>query len=429
MTICSQPNALSVRTGRLLLISDVTYGGAAVACRRLLHGLKNNGDWESLWIAAAGACDKDAGIASLWPSALALARYRLCYRMCKSETGRRRSEVVLNESNVIRVVRKWKPDTINVHNIHDATSFRLVTQLPRDVPVVWTLHDMWPLTGYCCYSYECCQYLNGCRGGCPEAGKWGIDFPPPSREWDMREQFFLDNRDRITLVSPSRWLAERAKQRFNNKLRVECIPYGLPLDQFRPVDSKAKVRAVLGLPVDRHIILAGAQSVADKRKGTGLLVEATDMLRKRLGGALAIVLFGEMAGIPLPEGFICTGTIRDEQLLNLYYNAADVFVLPSLADNLPNVLLEATAAGTPCVAFDTGGCSEIVRDGQTGFVAKYKDAEDLARCIERVLVMQDDQTQHMRKLCRNVAESEYGLHLQSERYAKLFSGVTRGLIN
>jgi glycosyltransferase involved in cell wall biosynthesis len=103
----------------------------------------------------------------------------------------------------------------------------------------------------------------------------------------------------------------------------------------------------------------------------------------------------------------------------MYYNAADVFVSSSLAENLPNVLVEACAAGTPSVAFDVGGCGEIVRDGENGFLAKSGDSSDLARCIAGVLGMVPARRQEMRLNCRRIAEAEYGLDRMVSRYESL----------
>ena len=116
-------------------------------------------------------------------------------------------------------------------------------------------------------------------------------------------------------------------------------------------------------------------------------------------------------------------SFRDGELLNLYYNAADVFVAPSLAEAFGLVHAEAMAAGTPCVAFDIGASPEVVRHGQTGFVARYKDAADLAACIERILGMSDAEASLMRRASRETAVREYDTPMQAQRYAKLFAEI------
>jgi glycosyltransferase involved in cell wall biosynthesis len=225
----------------------------------------------------------------------------------------------------------------------------------------------------------------------------------------------------LHFVSPSRWLAGCARARLHEEVSVGVIPYGVPLDVFKPARDKRAVRLALGLPLEGSIVLCGAQNIDDARKGTRYLMQAIEMLNKRRREAVTVVAFGNAPkGSGLPADWIHTGTIRDEALLNLYYSSADVFVLPSLADNLPNTLIEATAAGTPCVTSDVGGCPDIVREGETGFVAKQQDAEDLAQCIEKVLEMDNERWRQMSVTCRRVAVAEYDVKLQAQRYLELF---------
>jgi len=409
----------------ITLLSDSSEGGAAIACRRLRDGLVKNRLPKVEWIVAKGGIAHGCIAADGWPDLVGTVALRVVTRLGRDE---RRTDVcaqVLNERNVSRIIRENSPCILNMHNIHEAMSFRLLDRLPQRMPIVWTLHDIWPLTGYCCYGYECKKYLSGCCGNCPQLGKWGTALDVPETEWGRRERFFSRNRGRVVFIAPSRWLSDCARRRFGGAIRVECIPYGLDLGTFKPI-SRIAAKEALGLGGCSKLVLAGSQSVADTRKGTEYLTQAVKLLKNRKGDKLGVVVFGSKANAPLSEMFSFVGSIRDEQLLNLYYNAADVFVLPSLADNLPNTLLEATAAGTPCVTFDVGGCPEIVRHGETGFVAKYADADDLAACIERVLSLPADQEQQMRKNCRRVAEQEYSLDLQASRYAALFEELVDG---
>ena len=121
----------------------------------------------------------------------------------------------------------------------------------------------------------------------------------------------------------------------------------------------------------------------------------------------------------MPGGWRLAGTIEDERLLNLYYNAADAFALPSLEDNLPNTLLEAMAAGTPCVTFDVGGCGEVVKEGVTGYTARAGDAADLADRVVQILSASSEERDAMALACRERAVKCYALSVQAHRYADL----------
>jgi glycosyltransferase involved in cell wall biosynthesis len=173
-------------------------------------------------------------------------------------------------------------------------------------------------------------------------------------------------------------------------------------------------------------LLFAARSVAERRKGGELLRQALGLLAKdRFDGKLNVLVVGEGTsqwssfGLPhvTPLGFL-----RDERLLALAYSAADVFVLPTLADNLPNGLIESLASGTPVVTFNVGGCGEIVRPRETGYLAVAQDPADLARGI-RLLLENHDLRMRMAQCCREVAEAEYALEIQASRYAELYREV------
>ena len=407
-----------------LLLSDISSGGAAISCRRLYRSLQAQKMGTVRWIAAAGSPGDGAVIASQWPPLLLYLVQRILPRLGASDAMQARFARLLYQKSMQVCVRINRPRLINLHNLHAASDFSLLSALPKSIPLVWTLHDMWPLTGYCCYSYDCEKFASGCVGDCPQAGKWGPIYRQPAPEWNIRERFYSHNVSRLSFVAPSRWFAQCAQKRFGDRFRIEHIPYGLPLEIFKPLgESKRNLRRVLGLPENAFIILCGAQYMGDERKGAKQLIAAVNSLRMHTRIPVVVVAFGEAGKGTAIKNWIFTGTIPEERFLNQYYNAADVFVLPSLADNLPNTLLEATSAGTPCVTFDTGGCAEVVRDGLTGYVAQYGDERQLSECIERILVMSESDRQAMSAVCREVAVREYDQDLQASRYRKLFDEV------
>lgn len=380
------------------------------------------------WVAAIGCPGEGPVIASQWPPMLLLFVQRLLARVGASDDVQNRCGGILFRKSLETTVRTMNPQLVNLHNLHVASDFTLLTSLPKTIPLVWTLHDMWPLTGYCCYSYDCEKFIYGCSGDCPQAGHWGAARVSPEREWMHRQRFYNRNRSRLVFVSPSRWLAEAARRKLGSDFRVEHIPYGLPLDTFRPLGaSKASLRRILRLPEDDFIVLCGAHYVDDERKGSKQLAAAVNLLRSRMARPVTVVAFGNMPkGLVGTNAWRYTGTIAEERFLNLYYNAADVFAAPSLADNLPNTLIEATAAGTPSVTYNVGGCPEVVRDGLTGYVARYGDIEHLAECLARLATMTEPECLQMAHACRRVAEQEYDSEFQARRYNSIFQGLLDG---
>lgn len=312
-------------------------------------------------------------------------------------------------------------DIIHLHNLHG--NFFPITILPRlskISPMVWTLHDTWSMTGHCAYNYDCDRWMIGC-GKCPilsEHPKISVD--TTALLWRVKD--YLYRRSNICVVAPSRWLTTMARTSpLLGRFDTQCIPYGIDTQGFHPVD-RATARVRLGLPVDALVTMI-ILLPEDKRKGREYFIHALHKLKSGLKPWLLVVgsrglLNGIPQGIPVHE----VGYVETTEVMNLCYSAADVFVLPTLADNLPLSLLEALAAGTPSVAFNTGGVSDIVRHKDTGYLANYKDSDDLALGIEMILT-DDGLRAAMRLRCREVAVAEYSLDLQARRFEDLYRKV------
>lgn len=406
----------------IVFISDVTSGGAAKACRLLFSGVRRDARFSAHWVAATGSM-AGVDIASEWPSLTSLALYRLVLRLTTKESSRRKWASWFNEANVLPRVMKHAPYCAHVHGLHEGMSFGLMRALPRSLPIVLTLHDMWPLTGYCYYSFDCVKLMTGCAGVCPELGRCGVAVLPPDVEWRQRTNFILRNRNRIVMVSPSKWLAQIAEERFDGLVDVRHIPGGVDTDIYIPLNNKNEIRRLLGLPQDRYLILTGAPVVTDRRKGFAYLKEAIAGLDPAVKAQVCVAAFGAETPPQLDVEFRALGYIRDERLLNLYYNASDLFVLPSLAESFGLVFAEAMAAGTPCVAFDYSGCAEVVRNNETGMLAKYKDADSLGRCLEQMMRLPADQVRALSRRARELVVNEYSIELQSKRHLDLYASL------
>lgn len=231
----------------------------------------------------------------------------------------------------------------------------------------------------------------------------------------------------MTIVTPSRWLAEIARSSsLLSEFRIEVIPYGLDLNVFRPVE-KNEARDLLGLPEDSKIVLFGAvTSTSDKRKGFAFLSEALNILKdKPVSENLQLVVFGasgpgnvENPHLPV----IYLGTLNDDLSLSLLYSAADIFVAPSIQDNLPNTVMEAAACGTPSVAFDIGGMPDLIKHMETGFLVKEMTSAGLAEGIEWVFG-EKDRSFNLGSAARERAEKEYSYQKAASRYAELYEEV------
>jgi glycosyltransferase involved in cell wall biosynthesis len=285
-------------------------------------------------------------------------------------------------------------------------------------PIVWRLSDIWPFSGGCHYPGACAGFERAC-GHCPQLGS--ADADDLSRDgYRCREQGYrgLD----ITVAAPSRWIADLARRSslFGGR-RIEHIPTGVDLSVFRPHDSAAARRA-LGLPDDGRIVLFGALSATeDPRKGYRHLLGTIERLAGSGRRNLTCVVFGgaaadeagEFCGYPLRH----LGRIDGEAKLAQVYSAADVLIAPFLEDNLPNVVLESIACGTPIAAFAAGGIPDAIDHGVNGVLAPVGDDEGLACGVAELLDRTD--VAALRGATRAVAEQRFDLTACGRRYLEL----------
>ncbi|MGD8623438.1 MAG: glycosyltransferase family 4 protein [Anaerolineae bacterium] len=319
---------------------------------------------------------------------------------------------------------RWA-DVIQLHNLHGRFfNYHLLPRITAAKPVVWTLHDMWAFTGHCAYAYDCRRWQTGCYA-CPllvgeqrqlvEPGPTLLD--RTRTIWRRKRNLY--GQSSLHLVTPSRWLGNLASDSILAQAgEVEVIPNGVDLHTFAPMDPQA-ARACLGLPAEAKVILFVAEKLSNRRKGFDLLLEALAHLPDLAG--LELLTIGTVESREALGRFRCRelGRLDDEGLMSLAYNAADLFVFPTLADNQPLVVLESLACGTPIVSFDIGGVPEMVRPMETGFLADYRDPVHLARGIS-VLLEDEALCARLGRRCRAIAVAEYGLELQSKRYQALY---------
>ncbi len=324
----------------------------------------------------------------------------------------------------IDVVRE--ADIINLHWINYFQSVESIAALLLlHKPVVWTLHDQWAFTGGCHYSAGCEKYTQQCEQ-CPQL----LDNSSRLPELVLKNKFnYFDSS--LVIVSPSNWLAGCARKStlFKN-CRIKVIPNGLDVDTFKPT-AKVQAKRDLNINPEATTILFGAVSHTKKRKGFQQLCKAFDFCRKNekfaeliRTGKIRIITFGttdlplRQIGIPA----VSLGHIDSDEKLALTYSAADFLVLPSLEENLPNIMVECLSCGTPVVAFKTGGIPDAVRHEETGFLATAFHLDEFGKCILDTVFNQKIR-QKMSLAARELVEKEYSFGLQAERYLELFDNL------
>lgn len=276
-------------------------------------------------------------------------------------------------------IEKLNPALIHLHNIHsNYINIRMLFEYckTKNIPIVWTLHDCWPMTGRCTY-FD----LNGCekwKGGCfkcqfkQQTPVSKIDMC--KRNWCYKRKVF-ENQSQLTIVTPSNWLAEYVRQSYLKNHPIRVINNGIDLSNFSY--KTGTIRAEYNLK-DKYVIACIA-AVWEARKGFEYVIKVAEHFEN-----VRILLVGSLEDAQkekLPKNIIATGRISDRNKMQEIYSSADIFMNPTLDDNFPTTNLEALACGTPVITFKTGGSPEAV-DNNSGIVVEQKDTEGLFAAVQ-----------------------------------------------
>jgi glycosyltransferase involved in cell wall biosynthesis len=320
----------------------------------------------------------------------------------------------------------------DIINLHWLTGFQSPKSIGRLLslgkPVVWTLHDMRPFTGGCHYSAGCDGYRSDCAI-CPQLN----DDPFRLAEAILKDELELLKDSNITIVSPSRWLANCARQSsLFGGFRVEAIPNGIDTEMFS-LPRKRAAKRLMGIDDGSVVVLFGAEKLTEIRKGTKELFEALrycmrDGEFRTLvdSNAVTFMAFGSQgaefreAAVPWTQ----LGYIDSPEQMRLAYAASDLYILPSLEDNLPTTVLEAMSCGTPVVAFRMGGAPDMIEDGVTGRLVESYSVTKLGEAIAQ-LVRDPETLAAMGQESRKVVEQAFSLEIQACRYLGLFDELLK----
>lgn len=322
----------------------------------------------------------------------------------------------------IRIVNE--ADVINLHWVDKFQSTESIFSLVKlGKPIIWTLHDQNPFTGGCHYSAGCILYKEDCKT-CPQLANDPYQLP----HFNLKNKIRLLQDKKITIVTPSRWLANTAKQSmvFRNS-QVVTIPNSIEIDLFTP-QNKKKVKRKLGISEHTVTILTGVSRWKPKRKGfTEFLSSMRYCLsnknfknlvkRNRLQLLCLGTPAGEIRQLGIP--YQSFGNVYSDLELCDIYNASDMFILPSTEDNLPNTMVEAMACGTPVIAFDAGGMPDMIQDGITGKLMPLGNTKSYAEAIIG-MVFNPRERNKMGDESRRLIENHYKLEDQAQKYAELF---------
>jgi glycosyltransferase involved in cell wall biosynthesis len=312
-------------------------------------------------------------------------------------------------------------DILHLHWIAGFLDYRdFFRRLPHGLPVVWTLHDMNPFTGGCHFDGGCGKYLEQC-GTCPQICSLERH-DLSARVWKRKSGALATcSASSMHIVAPSRWLAAEAKKStLLGRFPITVIPYGVDTENFQPRD-RSFARQLFGIPPEARVVLFVADWAGEKRKGLDLLVEAIKEIED-FPDLCVFTIGRNIARQEIGNRSIAIEQIRDELTMSLAYSAADLFVVPSLQDNLPNTALEAFACGIPTVAFAVGGLTDIIRDDETGVLVAPGDVRALRVAIAKMLE-NPDRLASMAESCRRTALGKYRLEVQARNYVALYESL------
>ncbi len=272
-------------------------------------------------------------------------------------------------------------DILHLHCINGGYFSFLLLPFLTVKPTVWTLHDPLPFTAGCYNTDDCSGWELDWCANCPLDGK-GTSFKP-QRELIQLLKASIYKMTKFTVVCPSQWLQKQVGASILKSHDSRIIPYGIDMEMFCP-GKKEQIRTKLGLPADKQIIMFAAHGgLNDARKGGKFLIEALEKLHEQYPKLLLLNIgtYDHSVADYLPVSRINLPFINDQQKLADYYRAADLFVAPSLAENVGLTIIEASACGTPVVAFATGGIPEVIEHLQTGYLAQRGNSNELAQGI------------------------------------------------
>lgn len=418
---------------KILLISKhPRTGGAAIASTRLMEALKARKVDVKMLVQDGGV--EEEGIYSTtkgklkqWTNLFRFIMERLAFlRQERSKNIRFLFSLANTGESITQNVHVLEADVIHLHWINagflSLKSLKELLSLGK--PLVWTFHDMWPFTGGCHYALDCTGYTKEC-GHCPYLKK------PEKRDlsyriWKRKRALFKNSK--VSVITPSTWLQGCVED--SSLLQhwpVSTIHNPIDHELFRPVEREEACR-MLGLDPSKKYILFGAATMKNVLKGFSYFLEAIKILadESNISQDVEILLFGKTKGdvvstFPLKTRNIAF--VNSKQTIVNLYSVAQLFVIPSLQDNLPNTIIESMLCGTPVVGFRTGGIPEMIDHRVNGYLADYKSSSDLAKGM--LWVLTEDSYDGLSARTRDIAVSRFSWERSVEMHLELYRSIIK----
>jgi glycosyltransferase involved in cell wall biosynthesis len=402
---------------KILHINTHEWGGAAIAVNRLHKALlRNNVDSTVLYLNRSGLKTEGSQTFLLKAKNLLLrVLYKYKLKAPLNEQFKTRLKKYNNQSQELFSLASTDFDITkhsayqdsDIIHLHWVTGFLDYSTFFKNntKPILWTLHDENPFTGVCHYSGECIQYLSECSN-CP------VLKPAIVKKSFKEKAKSIAFQNKMTIVTPSNWLKEKSSHSklFKNYLHYH-ISNGLDVTILKPY-NKQFAREVFEMPFDKKIFLFVCDDISNTRKGFSILVNAISEISNE-----NVLFYAVGYAKETPSRIKMLGNINDERLLAIIYSAADAFILPSIADNLPNTMLESMACGTPVIAFPIGGIPDAVKHGITGILCTEQSPESLRNAIISFI---DNKFDFDCNKIREYVVQNFNIVTQAQKYQELY---------
>ncbi|GGC06903.1 glycosyltransferase [Dyadobacter sediminis] len=402
-------------------------GGAAIACSRLQKALEKHLNINGVILTQEKKLENSSVISltpTRWKKQMAWFRF-VAERLLFLPYEKSREIRFLFNRGIVGIDISSHPlvqnaDIIHLHwiNFGFLSIHSLKKLLSLGKPIVWTLHDMWAFTGGCHHSGKCENYQLSC-GNCKflrNPSSNDISY----KDWLLKKKTYTE----FAAIGCSKWLTNRAK---SSSLLANCYTASIP----NPIDTatfcpvlKSQARRFLNLPDNKMLILFAAMRIDAVKKGFIYFERALQIFKEHnseTANEIEIIVFGSgnceiFKQLPFPVHVL--GHLSSETQISLAYNAASVFVIPSLEENLPNTIMESFACGTPVVGFDVGGISEMIEHKQNGYLSVYGSSESLAEGINWVL--KNNLNGVLSKQARQKVINSYSEKVVAMQYKRLY---------
>ena len=410
-------------------------GGAEAISRAIYEGLQQYADCNMFFVSGSGPLEEQNRIfANARAKDITDWRYkiRIAFRknvFLKLHRGELRHEGYATRW-LIRFIKENNIDILHINNIHGAfIGIRDIKELSKYCKIVWTLHDLWSMTGHCVHPFECEKWIEGDCNSCPRP--WlmcKVKGNVARRSLEDKRKYFTGAN--ITYIAISQWMKNNIEKGILKNEKVQLIHNGIDTSIFREKNRK-QIRTSYGFSDEEKVLLFVANGVNSLYKGMDVLINALQRLSFDKRNNITLMICGDVEDKSVFESLdgyriMYTGYIGDNAMMADVYNAADVFVAPSRAETFSLVVVESMACGTPVIGSSAGGIPELISQ-DTGWIFESGNSVQLADTIQNVLCEPShDSLEQMRECCRKRAQA-YDIQVFLEKYRKLYLSVLEGV--